>query len=268
MNFAETMRELESLGTEQNRKIYRRHGACEPLFGVSFAHLGALKKRIKSDHALAGALWASGNTDARHLATMVADPAVMSRAELESWVKGANYYTLTDLFVNNVARHSPHARAALEAWMRSESEWVERAGWSLLAALALDDGAVEDAYLKPFLGRIERDIHHAKNWVRGAMNSALISMGARAGALGDEALAAAKRIGKVEVDHGETSCKTPEAAPYILKMRAHRAAKVAKAAKAAKTATKAAPKKASAPAAKAKRAPATKAKRAAARPRA
>lgn len=261
MNFAETMRELESLGTEQNRKIYRRHGACEPLFGVSFAHLGALKKRIKSDHALAGALWASGNTDARHLATMVADASVMSRAELDAWVKGANYYTLADLFVNNVVRHSSHARAALEAWMRSESEWVERAGWALLAALALDDGAVEDAYLKPFLGRIERDIHQAKNWVRGAMNSALISMGAREGALGDEALAAAKRIGKVEVDHGETSCKTPEAAPYILKMRAHRAAKAAKTAKAT-------PKKASAPATKAKRAPAAKAKRPAARPRA
>jgi hypothetical protein len=161
---------------------------------------------------------------------------------------------LADLFVNNVASRSAHAREALEAWMRSDSEWVERAGWALLAALALRDATVEDAYLTPFLGRIERDIHQAKNWVRGAMNSALISLGAREGALGDKALAAARRIGKVEVDHGETSCKTPEAAGYILKMRAHRAAK-------------AAPKKAK-PAAKAKRAPASKAKRTGASPRA
>lgn len=179
---------------------------------------------------------------------MVADPGRMSREELDAWVKGVNSYGLADLFVNNVASHSAHAREALEAWMGSDSEWVERAGWALLAALALKDATVEDAYLAPFLGRIERDIHQAKNWVRGAMNSALIALGAREGALGDKALAAARRIGKVEVDHGETSCKTPEAAGYILKMRAHRVAK-------------AAPKK---PAAKAKRAPA----KAAARPRA
>jgi hypothetical protein len=135
--------------------------------------------------------------------------------------------------------------------MGSKSEWVERAGWSLLSVLTLKDGTLEDSDLEPFLGRIERDIHGAKNRVRDAMNSALISLGAREGALGDKALAAARRIGKVEVDHGETSCETPEAAGSILKLRAHRAAK-------------AAPKKASAPAAKAKRAPA----KAASRPRA
>jgi len=247
MNFAETMRELESLGTEQNRKIYRRHGACEPVFGVSFAHLGKLQKRLKRNHALAEALWASGNTDARHLATLVAEPARLSREDLDRWVVGANYYNLVDLFVNNVASHSAHAREALAAWMGSDSEWVERAGWVLLSALVLKDETVEEAYLAPFLARIERDIHQARNWVRGGMNSALISMGAREGAFGDKALAAARRIGKVEVDHGETSCKTPEAAPYILKMRAHRAAKA--------TPKKAAP--------KAKRAPA----KAAARPR-
>lgn len=256
MNFAETMRELESLGTEQNRKIYRRHGAQEPVFGVSFAHLGKLQKRIKRDPALAEALWASGNTDARHLATMVADPGAMTRKQLDAWVKGVNYYGLADLFVNNVARHSAHAREALEAWMGSKSEWVERAGWSLLSALALKEGALEDSYLEPFLGRIERDIHGAKNRVRDAMNSALISMGAREGKLGDTALAAARRIGKVEVDHGETSCETPEAAGYILKMRAHRAAKAA---------PKTASKTASPPATKAKRAPAKAASR---RPRA
>ncbi len=264
MNFAETMRELESLGTEQNRKIYRRHGASEPLFGVSFAHLGKLQKRLKGDHALAEALWASGNTDARHLATMVADPALLSRKALDGWVKGANYYALTDLFVNHVASRSPHAREAMVAWMGSNSEWVERAGWTLLAVLALRDATLEDADLEPFLARIERDIHGAKNWVRGAMNSALISLGAREGALGDKALAAARRIGKVEVDHGETSCKTPEAAGYILKMRAHRAARAAS--------PKAAPRKASAPARKsaapAVKKPAAKAKRAPARPRA
>ena len=53
---AGTLKELETLGTAQNRKIYRRHGAGGNLFGVSFANLNALKKGLKTDHALALAL--------------------------------------------------------------------------------------------------------------------------------------------------------------------------------------------------------------------
>ena len=56
MTVAETMLEREALGTAQNRKIYRRHGAGGNLFGVSFANLNALKKGLKTDHALALAL--------------------------------------------------------------------------------------------------------------------------------------------------------------------------------------------------------------------
>ena len=36
--------------------------------------LGELKKAIRTDHALARELWATGNWDARHLAFLVADP--------------------------------------------------------------------------------------------------------------------------------------------------------------------------------------------------
>jgi 3-methyladenine DNA glycosylase AlkD len=57
--------QLEALGTAQNRKVYARHGVAEPMFGVSFAHLRKLGKKLHPDHDLARALWASGNHDAR-----------------------------------------------------------------------------------------------------------------------------------------------------------------------------------------------------------
>ena len=44
-------------------------------------------------------------------------------------------------------------------------------------------------------------------------------------ALRKAALVAAKRIGKVEVDHGDTACKTPDAAEYIEKAWAYAKAK-------------------------------------------
>ena len=81
----------------------------------------------------------------------------------------------------------------------------------------MDGDALPDEYFERFLSTIERDIHESQNRVRHEMNSALIAIGIRNPALEEKALAAAARIGKVEVDHGETGCKTPDAAGYIRK---------------------------------------------------
>ena len=67
------------------------------------------------------------------------------------------------------------------------------------------------------LATIEKEIHRSPNWARYAMNGALISIGVYKPTLRKKAIEAAKRIGKVEVDHGETYCKTPDAVPYIEK---------------------------------------------------
>ena len=79
LEFETVIQELEELGTEQNRKIYRRHGVREDLFGVSFGNIRKLQKKIKTDHSLARELWATGNHDARILATMVADPNIIEK---------------------------------------------------------------------------------------------------------------------------------------------------------------------------------------------
>ena len=67
------------------------------------------------------------------------------------------------------------------------------------------------------LATIEKQIHRSPNWARYAMNGALISIGVFKPALRKKAIEAAQRIGKVEIDHGETNCKTPDAVPYIEK---------------------------------------------------
>jgi 3-methyladenine DNA glycosylase AlkD len=61
MTFKETMAELKKLGTAQNRKVYERHGAGKKMYGVSYAALTAMKKKIKQDHDLAVKLWNTGN---------------------------------------------------------------------------------------------------------------------------------------------------------------------------------------------------------------
>jgi 3-methyladenine DNA glycosylase AlkD len=224
MTLADTMAELERLGTEQNRKIYRRHGAGECQFGVSFANLRGLAKRINVDHELAGALWQTGNVDARSLATMIVDPARMSGADLDRWLEGLDYYLLASL-VAGVAARTPHACAKADEWTARPGEFDGEAGWDLVALLAKDDDELSDAYFDDKLRSIEERIAKAPNRTRHAMNGALIAIGGRSEDLRKLALAAAERIGKVEVDHGETGCKTPAAAPYIEKIWARRAAK-------------------------------------------
>jgi 3-methyladenine DNA glycosylase AlkD len=227
MDYKEVMKELERAGTAQNRKVYARHGVGEKMFGVSFANLSALKRKIRTDHDLAEKLWASGNHDARVLATMIADPGRSSGDLLEAWVKDLDNYVITDAFIK-LAGSSTYARAKMEKWTKSKEEWVGRAGWLLLSLLAMSGEEFSDDALEEYVRVIESRIHASKNRVRDAMNYALIGIGARNGRLEKKAIAAARRIGRVEVDHGETGCKTPDAVAYIERMKARKKQRAAK----------------------------------------
>jgi 3-methyladenine DNA glycosylase AlkD len=218
MTLEETLSQLEAYGTEQNRKVYPRHGVKEPMYGVSYANLGKMKKAIESDHALALALWKTGNHDARVLATMIADPKASDEAMLNAWVHDLDNYVLTDA-LGGFAAKSPAARASMETWIPSDDEWIGRAGWHILANLAMKDTDLSDAYLTDYIEAIEREIHRKPNKTRDGMNGALIAIGLRNEQLEKRALAAARKIGRVEVDHGETSCKTPDVASYIARVK-------------------------------------------------
>ena len=218
MLLEEVMHQLEECGTEQNRKIYINHGAKEPLFGVSFANLKLLKKKIKKDHELAISLWETKNMDAMTLATMIVDPKKFTSEQLDEWVQEVDYYCLMDVLMSTVCS-SPIAIDKMKVWTKAQDEWIGRAGWSLLANIAIKDKSLENAFFLPFLKEIQTHIHTEKNRKKEAMNSALIAIGIRNDGLEQKAIAVARGIGKVEVDHGITSCKTPEAETYIKKGR-------------------------------------------------
>lgn len=210
------LKKLKALGTAQNVKVYRRHGVEGPAFGVSFAHLTALGESIGQDHALALKLWASGNHDARVLATMTADAGAMRSTELERWAKALGNSIIADAF-SKLVRRSPFVRAKAAVWTTSRSDWIGQVGWNLVAFLALSEHSLTEAEFSRYVKRITKEIHASRNRTRYAMNSALIAIGTRSARLKQEALQAAARIGTVAVDHGPTGCKTPDARQYILK---------------------------------------------------
>ncbi len=218
---------LEAAGTAQNRKVYARHGAGPDLYGVSFKDLRAGARRLGLDQALASELWGTKNADARLLACMIADPATIGDRVLDAWIGDVSYYVLVDVLVAEVATKAPGLLPRMMRWMASGSEWVAQGGWDLLAHYALKDAAAADDTFIPYLETIEREIHISQNRVRHAMNGALMAIGLRDERLAELAKKAAVRIGKVDVDHGETSCETPDALRYIERGWARKRAKSA-----------------------------------------
>src|SRR5262245_419242 len=136
LTFAEAMSALEAAGSEQTRKTWRRHGITAPAFGVSFATLKTLRKRIGVDHELATALWDTENYDARNLAAKIADPARMSADELDRWVRGTETTRPCASYVAMLAAEGPHAAAKSEQWIGAAASTERGAGWSLLGQVA------------------------------------------------------------------------------------------------------------------------------------
>ncbi len=224
LTLAQAMNALEKAGSAQTRKTYARHGVSEPMFGVSFATLKTLVKQIGVDHELALELWSTGNHDARVLAVKIADPARIKSTDLDRWAAGSNPRACGN-YVAVLAAESPHGAAKARAWLASSKETLRASGWMLAGQLANLDETAGDEWFEELVERIENSIHSAPNAERAAMNTTLIAIGGRSAALRKSAAAAAKRIGKVEIDHGDTACKTPDAVQYLDKMWAHASSK-------------------------------------------
>lgn len=221
MTLDETMQLLASKGSEQTKQTYKRHGAPEPMFGVKIGDLKPIVKQIKGDQALAMQLYDTGNSDAMYLAGLVADGSKMKRAELERWVKGATWHMISGCTVPWVAAEHPDAVEIALKWVDSPKEPIAVSGWATLSSVVSvrPDDELPIKQLDALLTRIVKTIRTTQNRVRYAMNNFVIGCGTYVAPLADKAIAAARKIGHVEVDMGQTDCQVPDAESYIVKSR-------------------------------------------------
>lgn len=220
MTVNEVMAELKRLGKAQQRKIYLKHGASGEVFGVKIGDLKVVAKKIKGDQALALELYRTGNLDAMYLAGLVADGGKMSRKDLNAWAKAASWGMIAEYTVAWVAAESPFARELALEWIDSPNESVATSGWNTYSGLIAlrPDSELDLAEITSLLGRVEKEIRTAPNRVCYCMNHFVISVGGSVKPLLAKAKATAKKIGKVEVDMGDTACKVPPALEYIQKI--------------------------------------------------
>ncbi len=218
MNTQDILATLERLGKPQTAAIYKRHGSGDNVFGVLTSEIAKLQKKIKVDQTLAMELWKTGNAEARVLALQIADPEKLTRADADGLIKDGPVRFI-GFYLSGLLARSPIAEKTMRAWMKSPDESPREMGYGILGFRLKDDpGSVSDADAEKVLATIEKEIHRSLNWARYAMNGALISIGIFKPALRKKAIETARRIGKVEVDHGETNCETPDAVPYIEKV--------------------------------------------------
>lgn len=169
-------------------------GVPMPLLRGAAGMLGPLRR---SDpelvHATAGHLWASGLHEARILAGLIDVPSLVTEAQADAWVADLDSWDTCDqlqkLFVPTAFAYAKAAE-----WARSPDVFVKRAGFVLMAALAVHDKAAPDAAIIAFLPLVEAEAIDERNFVKKAVNWALRQIGKRSLACHAAAVDTAERI--------------------------------------------------------------------------
>jgi len=179
MRDREVIDRLHSIGDPARLDGMARYAiVTEHACGVSIPQLRALAKEIGTDHLLAASLWDSGIHEARILASMIADPALVTEAQMDRWVAGFDSWDLCDQVCANLLRHTQFAYAKAAEWSGRRQEFIKRAGFALIAGLAVADKRASDERFIAFLTVVAREADD-RNPVKKAINWALRQIGKR-----------------------------------------------------------------------------------------
>ena len=191
--------ELKEYGDPKNVEGMARFGINVPnALGVSAPNLRKLAKEIGKDHGLAGQLWKTGIHDARLLATLVDDPAKVTRRQMERWVKDINSWGLCDAACGCLFDKTPYAWDKAIEWTARDEEYVKRAGFVLMATLAVHDKKAPDDRFEDFLPYLVEHATDERNFVKKGVNWALRQIGKRNRRLNKLAIRTGRQIQKLD----------------------------------------------------------------------
>ena len=165
--------------------------------GVGVTPLRRIARDHRRDHALARELWGTGVLEAMILGTLVADPRVLTRRDAAGWVRRCDNWAMTDALAFVVDRTGFAVELAM-SWSGRPEEFTKRAGFAVMAGMAVHRKELPDAVFLSFLPVIRREAGDDRNFVKKAVNWALRQIGKRNPALRRAALAEARRIARLD----------------------------------------------------------------------
>ncbi len=190
---------LRKRASKKNKKGMARFGInTKRAFGVSVPKIRKLAKMIGKNQKLSLELWKTGIHEARLLAGFVGEPEKVSERQMEEWVKGFDSWDVCDQVCSSLFDKTPFAYIKANEWSKRKGEFVKRAGFALMACLAVHDKNAPNKAFESFFPIIAREPTDRRNFVKKAVNWALRQIGKRNLALNRKAVGVCKEIAKID----------------------------------------------------------------------
>jgi 3-methyladenine DNA glycosylase AlkD len=199
MNYNDIIQKLRTLSNSKAIEGMARFGITpQKTFGVSIPNLRKIAQEAGRNRDLAQKLWASDIRETRILASMIDEPKKVTEKQMERWVKDFDYWEICDQCCMNLFEKTQFAYPKAEEWSQREEEFVKRAGYVLMARLAVSDKKAEDSRFEKFFHLIKRGSTDHRNFVKKAVNWALRQIGKRNLDLNKKAIKVAEEIQKID----------------------------------------------------------------------
>lgn len=204
MQDSDIIKKLESLSDPEAVKGMARFGINpENTYGISIPKLRKVAKETGRNHTLAQQLWTSGRHEARILASMIDQPEMVTAVQMESWVSDFDSWDVCDQCCSNLFDKTGFAYRKAVEWSERGEEFVKRAGFVMMAVLAVHDKKAGDEEFLKFLPIIKRESTDNRNFVKKAVNWALRQIGKRNLNLNTMATKTAEEIQQIDSKSAE-----------------------------------------------------------------
>jgi len=162
--------------------------------GIPIPLLRRIAREHGRDHDLAASLWCTDIHEAKIVASLVGDPRRLTARQMDQWAGEFDSWDVCDQCCANLFEDSLLAWPKALAWSRKKKEFMKRAGFVLMARLAVSSKEADDSAFQSFFERIEAESSDDRPMVRKAVNWALRQIGKRNSLLQQQALAVADRL--------------------------------------------------------------------------
>jgi 3-methyladenine DNA glycosylase AlkD len=179
-SFQDLLVQMREQGSDTNRMGMKRYGInVDNAWGISIPWLRSKAKEMRNDHRTALRLWGTNIHEARILASIIDDPAAVDREQMDDWVSGFNSWDLCDQCCGNLFVHTDNAREVIPDWCGRPEEFVRRAGFVMIAALAVKDKKSPTSSFEQYLPLLEKFSTDGRNNVKKGVNWAIRQVGKR-----------------------------------------------------------------------------------------
>lgn len=171
---------LKSQKNPKNIEGMSRFGInSKDTLGIPVPYLRKIAKEIGKNHILSQELWDSGIHEARILAGFIDNPKEVTQKQIDAWVSDFDSWDVCDQVCSSLFDKTPFAFEKAHVWAKDEREFVRRAGFAMMAVLAVHDKKATDEKFLEFFPLIKQYSVDERNFVKKAVNWSLRQIGKR-----------------------------------------------------------------------------------------